>query len=218
MTNEFIAVPAKVWHLHYTLLVDCEVGMSVAKLFGLENAEPDDSFSAEYEARMPHQRQVNVMFTSEDIQFAISIDDRLMRVGVCSPASNLPAFRFSEVLSICDSIDGDDPMKNAFLLLLAPACNDHDLAGIARLRDALRLAWLSIAPNPNLQLIDQIVDATCRASVQWFPDPVIGWVNNGSYSYRNPNRATPMPQNYFLMLKIFFDSIGGENHHRAATT
>ncbi len=217
MKNEFITVPAKAWHLHYTLLVDWEVGMSVAELFGLKNAEPDDSFFVEYEARMPSRDQVKVMFTSEDIQFAISTEGKLMCFGVCSPASNLPAFRFSEVLSICDLMDGEDSLKNAFLLLLAPACNDDDLTDMARLRDKLRMAWANIAPNPKVQLIDQIVDATCRASVQWRCDPVVGWVNNGSYSYRNPKRPTSLPQSHFLKLKTFFDSIDGEGKRVQST-
>lgn len=211
MNNLDRVLPA-IWHLHYTLMVDWEIGAAVAELFGMQGIEPDDSITAVYSATLAEGAMIEVRFTEADIQFWILAGDWKC-LGVCSAASNLPAFRVEEVIAIAASMEGAESARASLLLLLAPACDDASFVLTRDFENELTDAWRVVAPDGSADLIGKIVSATVSDRAAWTFDGLLGWVNDSPHSPRNPRRNNAMAREAFIELKRFWERIGNPKSH-----
>ncbi|HSJ02849.1 MAG TPA: hypothetical protein VK956_10370 [Verrucomicrobium sp.] len=186
--------------------MDWQVGAAVADVFELTEADPDDQFEAVYGASLGSHGKVEVRFTREDIQFWVS-KESWQCAGACSAASNLPAFRFCEVIEICDLMEGGDYVKAAFFLLLAPACSDVEGAERLEIDEMLRIAWRLIFSDARVEGVEQIVEATGKNGTEWTFSSSFGWVNSRAHSFRNPRRSSELNLNDVAAIRKFFQGL-----------
>ena len=112
-------------------------------------------------------------------------------LGYASGHFALPAFRWTEIDSLSRALHrvlADEVVASSALLLLFPSVWITPSDDPAYLSQRLAQAWSAL---DFLQIRD--LDSLIRFSIAhpaedlaWWNDPRLGWINNGMYSFRNP--------------------------------
>jgi hypothetical protein len=112
-------------------------------------------------------------------------------LGYDSPHFALPAFRWAEVDLIARAVEQSSPDHAAMArLLLFPAVSltrQDDTDVVTR---TLLAGWkqLGLTHSGHEQaLIRSAVENRLDPELTWSHDPELGWINDGIYSFRNPN-------------------------------
>lgn len=110
-------------------------------------------------------------------------------IGYQSPSWALPALRWDEVKKIHGSLSDPGAAAVAGLLALPAAflTTDDKPQEVA----ACLTRWWSALPGegPNCidELVGNIVENIRNPELRWREHAVLGWINNSSYSFRNPH-------------------------------
>lgn len=146
--------------------------------------------------------------------FSINHSDWSAPIEIAVSMGNffVPAFRWKELLAISENAIGSDQRKasSQALLLLLPVMwvtRDDDSTEIKHCL-AQAISVLKLAKQSNIDFLAEKLIEALRADLRWRHDDKLGWVNDGSYSTRNPNRTIPLSLEEFSRIREFFRAVG----------
>lgn len=212
------------WAAHYEPVIgtDEEEGSDFLKaLFGVEPDVAFDFYSNELIApdgtaarlAMPVTKDASVAVEFADcgddgneLRYSITMDswDDWELVGYDSPHFALPAFRWEEV----EAIGRHQP---AALLLLLPSVRFGEKEPGHSAIDYIENAWRQlnlVSPKAARTISEHAVENLSGWDLQWSHDPALGWINDGEYSFRNPEtRMTPFSRERFQRIASFLRAV-----------
>lgn len=124
----------------------------------------------------------------------------------------LPAFRWEELecLSHVASINSIRPFsRGEVMLLVLPSVWITKGQDLTDIKQKLRLALDELQLGPHAQtsrMADELVKNSLQ-DVHWKRNERLGWVNDGRYSRRNPDRLQSLNEQEFANLKELLDMI-----------
>lgn len=213
------------WATHYDLVIgteDRDAESFLEPFFGVdpdavfefsenELVKPDGTFEL-LPVEVSDEASVAVEFVDcgddgNELRYYITLSawDDWELVGYDSPHFALPAFRWPELCAM------GQRSATAFLLVLPSVWlepDDQNEATIERIENEWRLLGI-VEASATRQLAQQIVDNLSDRDVHWFEDARHGWINDGRYSFRNPEtRMTEYSETRFQRIREFFRSLG----------
>ncbi len=226
LRNDALADP-RFWAMHYYMLIGTEevdTGEFIEPFFGVSNEEVNKYFLREFNPRnlgepwsyvevtVSNGFAVRVEYTAENCETRFLINHPDWQEAVClgheSGHFALPAFRWSEVAAIGRAATGVDAARA--MLLMFPAVWLRKEDGIEEVRATLVEAWsqLGVAmPNRLREMVEQTT-GDANVGIRWWNDPQLGWINDGRYSFRNPEtRMCRFDEDRFAKVAGFFAGI-----------
>ena len=227
--TSFLANPA-FWGMYYYDVLGpqpCDVSEGADPVFGPSYAQISGLYSDYFVADDPPWPYIHVPVTDaygitiefgdDGVRYSLDLhQSQRLTLGQTGAAPELPAFRWSEIERISDSLKpaAKNPVSQAAcLLLLFQATyltpDDDPLRAEGRLTSA----WgqTGIAEGPAIRALAARTMMAARSSVRWRNDPALGWVNDGEYSRRNPHQGVkPYSAAQFAFIQRFFHSIGSD--------
>ena len=220
------------WAMYYYTLLrteDRESGEWVEPLFGVSDEQVSELYTSHFRVvddppwpnvylPMPDGFGISVEFADDGDHYRLHHrgQNAPLRLGQTGAAEELPAFRWREIEQIAKTLAvtaTSELHRKAGLLLLFPAAGltgEDDRAAVSQ---ALVAAWerLGVARKGRIgTLVDLCMDSV-SCLVDWRNDPQLGWVNDDSYSRRNPLLAVkPYSRQEFALIRTFFRAAGVE--------
>lgn len=117
----------------------------------------------------------------------------------------LPGLRWHELVAISNATH--ESLKAPAILLLLPVTWLTGTDAPHEVHDCLLRASDELNLNAGCtgeKIAEQLIQDS-RSDVQWFEDSMIGWVNDGINSCRNPDSPATVPEVDYRRIRTFFD-------------